>query len=568
MSLCAAPFLAAPAQASPSVVDRAELRAVLSTGSAHAASPLPLPLPLPDAAPASAAAAGGELARIARSDGPARLLVGVRSHPDLDGVEAALRALGARTERLELTGVVAASVPSGAAAVAKLRSDPRVAFIERDRALRSAAEEFDRQDPETGLPFTWAYDVVHAGQALAAVGGGSTRVVSVLDTGLDVSHPEFTGQVVRRYDAISRSGRVTDHVGHGTFVTGLIAALDGNGIGGKGVAGTTKVIAVRASTTGNFDLSDLIRGIEFSIRAGADVINMSFAGDSFDPYGALALARALSLAFNNNVLSVAAAGNNAELGNPIEVPAAFLGGYRGGGGIGLSVGAAKPDGSPASFSDHNNYVSLAGPGASPDDDCRHGVFSTITATTNPPWQEDGCPNLFTGLGGAHYAYAEGTSFASPIVAGLATLVWQAERRLAPEQVADVLIRSADGRGWNEFTGAGMVDGEAGVRLARVYDVRAPRAHARARRSGNRVRVTVARSTDRTFAGDEFAGHVTYWLRVTRNGGRTYKLLARARRRPFSKSVPILGTRANQLVVSACDRNANCGVKRVGRFRRR
>jgi subtilisin family serine protease len=568
--LIAAPLLAAPAQASTDVLDRAALRAVLGPGSARASHAHASPLPLPERTHASAAAASaGELARIARSDAPRSLLVGVRAHSDMDAVAATLRALGAEPERFELTGVLAARVPSGAAAVAKLRNDPRVAFVERDRRLRAAVEEFDRPDPETGLPFTWAYDAVHAGQALAAVGGGSARVVSVLDTGLDLSHPEFTGQVARTYDAIPAGGGVTDFVGHGTFVTGLIAALDGNGLGGKGVAGSTKVMAVRASTNGNFDLSDLIRGIEFSVRAGADVINMSFAGDGFDPSGALALARALALAFDNYALSVAAAGNNAENGNPLEVPAAFLGGRRGGIGIGLSVAATRPDGSPASFSDHNDYVSLAAPGAAANpDDCHHGVFSTLPASTSPPWQEDGCPNVFTGAGGAHYAYAEGTSFAAPIVSGLAAVVWQAERRLAPEQVAHVLMRSADGSGWNEFTGAGVVDGEAGVKLARVYDVRAPRARGRARRRGNRVRVTVARSRDRTFAGDELAGHVRYWLRVSRDGGRSYKVLARRRPRPFSKNVPIRGRRVNELVISACDRNANCGAKRVGRFRRR
>ena len=61
---------------------------------------------------------------------------------------------------------------------------------------------------------------------------------------------------------------MTDFVGHGTFVTGLIAALDDNGIGGRGVAGNTKILAVRASrdTEGRFFLSDMLRGIDIAIR--------------------------------------------------------------------------------------------------------------------------------------------------------------------------------------------------------------------------------------------------------------------------------------------------------------
>ena len=67
------------------------------------------------------------------------------------------------------------------------------------------------------------------------------------DTGLDVTHPEFAGRIARTYDTFSRGTDVTDTVGHGTFVTGLIAAVDGNGVGGKGVAGNTQVFAIRGS---------------------------------------------------------------------------------------------------------------------------------------------------------------------------------------------------------------------------------------------------------------------------------------------------------------------------------
>jgi subtilase family protein len=565
MSLCAAPLMSATAQASTGLLDREAMRAVLQQGS-HAAHKRALPLPLPEAPAASASASGAESARIGRSDAPARLLVGVRAHSDSAGVAAALRALGARPERFGLSGVIAARVPSGAAAVTALRGDPRVAYVERDRTLRTAVDQFDTPDPDPGaggLKFTWAYDTVRAGEALFAVGGGSARIVSVLDTGLDVTHPEFAGQIARTIDAASGGTNVTDFVGHGTFVTGLIAARDGNGVGGKGVAGTTKVIAVRASTNGSFELSDLIRGIELSIRRGADVINMSLAGEGFTE----SHARALEAAFFNDVLPVAASGNNAENGNPVEFPAAALGGFRGGRGIGLSVAATKPNGSVAPFSTHNPFVSLAAPGASASD-CRFGVFSTIPATTTPPWNLDGCPNVFTGAEGAHYAYGEGTSFAAPSVSGLAALAWQAERRLASEQVADVMTRSAHGSGWNQFTGAGVVDGMAAVELARRYDVVSPRAHGRTRRRGNRVRAKVARSKDRTTTGDELAGRVTYSLLVSRDAGRTFRVLASGRRRPFSKNVKLRGRRRNVLLATACDRNGNCGVKRLGRFKRR
>jgi subtilisin family serine protease len=570
--LCAAPLLAAPAQASTGMLEREALREAIQD-SAHASRGGFVPLPLPQPLRASAASAPGELARIASSTGPVRLLIGARTHADLPGLAAAVGALGAQPELFETIGALAATVPSGAAAVDTLRGDPRVAYIERDRTLRVAADTFDNLDPTSGPPpikFTWAYDTVRAGEALATVNGGSSRIVSVIDTGLDVHHPEFVGQVARQFDTISGGNDVTDAVGHGTFVSGLISALDGNNQGGKGVAGTTKLIAVRASTDGGFTVADLIAGIDYSIRRGADVINMSLAGDASSFSNTQA--RALEAAFFNDVLPIAAAGNKAEEGNPVEFPAAAIGGRQGGRGIGLSVAATKPDGGVASFSNHNQFVSIAAPGASPqlnESDCRFGVFSTLPANLGTEWDDptNACNNIFL-EGTARYAYGEGTSFAAPIVSGLAALAWQAERRLASEQVAEVMVRSASGGGWNEFTGAGVVDGKHAVDIAAVYDVIAPRARGKTRRRGNRVKTTLSRTQDRTDAGDELAGALTYGLLVSRDGGRSFGVIASRRTRPFAKNVRLKGRRSNVLVGTACDGNGNCGVKVLGRFKRR
>jgi subtilase family protein len=563
--LCAAPLLAAPVQASTEMLEREALREALRH-SPRAASGGVVRLPLPEPVRASAASTSVELARIARSSGSERVLVGVRTHADMDGVAAKLRSLGAQPERFDTIGALAAQVPSGAAAVAALRSDPRVAYIERDGTLRVAADPFDIPDPASSPPFlkfTWAYDTVRAGEALATVGGGSARTVSVIDTGLEVNHPEFAGQVERVFDTLSGGTDVTDIVGHGTFVSGLIAAVDGNGRGGKGVGGTTKLVAVRASTDGGFTVSDLIRGIEFSIRRGADVINLSLAGENFTQ----TQARALEAVFFNDVLPVAASGNNAENGNPIEFPAAAIGGRRGGRGIGLSVAATKPDGNVGSFSNHNDFVSLAAPGAS-GGGCELGVFSTLPANPGTEWDKpDSCSRIFSD-GSARYAYGEGTSFAAPIVSGLAALAWQAESDLASEQVAEVMVRSANPGGWNEFIGAGVVDGKKAVDIASTYDVMSPRARGKTRRRGNRVKATVSRSTDRTEAGDALAGGLTYGLLVSRDGGRSFGVVASSRTRPFSRNVNIRGRRRNVLVGTACDANGNCGVKRLGRFKRR
>lgn len=557
--LCAAPLITATAHASDGLRERLALREVLRQ-QARASTRGLIPLPLPETPRASAAASP---AALAPAGGPQPVLVGVRSHAALAGVAAKLRRLGAEPEPFTTIGVLAATAPSGAALVDALRHDPRVAYVERDRRLRLAQDPFDAIDPSTGMKYTWAFDNVKAAPALFAAGGGSRRSVAVIDTGLDLSHPEFLGQVAGTFDTATGSGDVTDVVGHGTFVTGLIAAVAGNNIGGKGVAGTTKVLAVRASVDGEFTATDLIRGIEGSIERGADVLNMSLAG------GALTFshARALQAAFYNDVLPVAAAGNLALEGNPIEFPAAALGGSRGSRGIGLSVAATRPDDTVADFSNHNRYVSLAAPGAGIAG-CESGVFSTLAASTDTLWDSDPCSTILS-QGGFRFTYGEGTSFAAPIVSGIAALAWQVEPRLASEQVADVLIRSArrpGGRGWDEYLGWGVVDGEAAVRLARAYDVSRPPVRGSARRSGTRVAVRLKAAGDRTEAGRQLAGRVTYGLLLSRDGGRNFRVIVRGRRGSFSKVVRLRGLRSHVIIGTACDANGNCGLKRLGRFR--
>jgi subtilisin family serine protease len=570
MFLCAVPLLAAPAHASQGLLADQAVRAAHALGASSASTGRVTALPLTDEdGPAVSVASAGDLARIAAASGPVRVLVGVRRHGDLPGVARLLERLGADPEAFDSIGVLAATAPDGAALARALGSDGRVAYVERDNKLHVAADPLDSVDPLTTIKYTWFYDEVKAGEALLAAGGGSRRSIAVIDTGLDVGHPEFAGRTVVTHDTFTNGEDVTDTVGHGTFVTGLIAAVDGNGIGGKGVAGNTKVFAIRGSRDGDFTTRELLRGIDFAIRRGADVLNMSLAGGQSTDTPTLA--RALALAFLNDVLPVAASGNTGGSGNQLQFPAAVLGGSRGAPGIGLSVGATKPGGQPADFSTHNRFVSIAAPGAS--DDCMTGVLSTLPAFTGTEWDVVApgvCPSRVVLQGGVRFAYGQGTSFAAPIVSGIAALTWQVEPRLASEQVAEVLIRSARqtrGSGWNEYTGAGIVDGKAATDLARAYDVISPRAKGKARRSGGRVTVRVRKVKDRSESGREVAGHVTYGLLVSRDAGKGYDVLVTGRRRAFRKAIRLKGAKANVFVATACDGNGNCGIKRLGRFKR-
>jgi hypothetical protein len=171
--------------------------------------------------------------------------------------------------------------------------------------------------------------------------------------------------------------------------------------------------------------------------------------------------------------------------------------------------------------------------------------------------------------GGRWGYGQGTSFAAPLAAGIAALVWQIEPELQSEQVAHVVLRSArqtfGAQRWNEFTGSGVVDGAAAVTLAATYDTDSPKARAKARRRGERVRIRLMRTADRTDPGHELAGNVRYSAAVSTDGGRSFRTLKRSSS-PFRTSFKLKRGKRYLTVGAACDGNNNCGVKRLGRFK--
>jgi subtilisin family serine protease len=388
-----------------------------------------------------------------------------------------------------------------------------------------------------------------------------------------VNHTDLRPKIFATLNTFTGGSNVTDRVGHGTFVTGLIAMVDGNGIGGKGVAGNTPVAGVLASTSeGLFPVETVLAGLEASIRSRVSVVNLSLGGDTFTE----SEARAFELAFFEDVLPVAAAGNTAGQGNPVVFPAALLGGENGDPGIGLAVGATKPDDSWAEFSSHGFWVSVAAPGQGQSGLCPHGVFSTIPGNQTLDWDgPNNCNQLFRDRDDSRYAYGPGTSFSAPIGAGISAVAWQAEPKLESQQVAEVIMRSArQTRGpagsWNEFTGRGVVDGEAAVALARVYDVVAPGGlRAKQTRRGNRLRVSARGAVDRTDPGDELAGAVQHVLLVSVNRGSARVLKASPPDgSPASRKVRLRRRVRYRFFGAACDANGNCAIKRLRQVRGR
>jgi subtilisin family serine protease len=456
-----------------------------------------------------------------------------------------------------------------AALVARLRARAGVSAIAQVRVLRPALETETGLDPQTGIAYSWAYDAVNAGPAIAAVGGGSSFPVAIIDTGVDADEPDLAGRIsTLRHDAASDGTNVTDVVGHGTMVAGVIAMVDGNGIGGRGIAGATQVVPIRVTTTGLFFSDAVAKSIVWAVDHGVRVINLSLGGHELE---SPALSRAIDYAAAHDALLVAAAGNDGDRGNEVSYPAAQLGAPDGGWSRGLSVGATRPDGSAASFSTHNKDVSVAAPGAGASD-CPGGVFSTLPSDGSKSFADDpgNCDSLFGVPGdtvGGRYAYAQGTSFSAPIVSAIASLVLQANPALHAAQVADVIRRSAHqmvGTGWNPHTGAGLVDALAAVTLARQYDTVAPTISFGVVRSGPSLIASVT-GEDQTGPGEALAGPGPSTVEISTDD-KDFHRVATAAATPLRAALPLRPGARIWIRGTTCDGLHNCTSRETGPFR--
>ncbi len=242
---------------------------------------------------------------------------------------------------------------------------------------------------------------------------GQGVLVAVLDTGLNLNNPEFKNNVrVRKgYNAVTGSSDVTDAMGHGTHVAGIIAA-GADGLGMYGVAPGATILPVKVFGSNYASSTDIDRGLNYASAQGAKVINLSLGASG--PTGNAAL---YNVARTNNTLVVAAAGNDGSA-NPIW-PARYAKDSWANGTI-IAVGAVDANKKIASFSnragDTANYY-LVAPGVS--------ILSSYS----------------TG-----YAYMSGTSMAAPAVSGAAALVFGYWPYLKANQVSAILLNTADDLG--------------------------------------------------------------------------------------------------------------------------
>jgi subtilisin family serine protease len=267
-----------------------------------------------------------------------------------------------------------------------------------DRLLVKTALAAPATDPL--VPNEWWRVVIGADRADPP---GPGKAVTVVDSGLDITHPEFAS----RPNTILMNKQTTtdDDEDHGTEVASVIGAQN-NGFGIVGVYPDAVLRAWDASPFGILNEGTAIEGIVAAAREGPGVINLSFGGEDEDQL----LQDAVMFAYRSGSLVVAAAGNEGLEGSPKGYPAAYP--------HVLTVGATNESGRVAAFSTLAPTVDLVAPG--------------VRITVAEPLAQDA-----TG-----YVEVPGTSFSSPLVAGAAAWVWTARPELDNTQLFEVMRRSA------------------------------------------------------------------------------------------------------------------------------
>ena len=350
-------------------------------------------------------------------DGLVKVLIGFKEKPG-PAQQALVKGLGGKIKyTYNFIPAMAASIPEKA--IEALKKNPNITDVELDNKVFAL---------EQTLP--WGVDRIDAEVVHANNNRGEGVKVAIIDSGIDKDHEDLT--VVDGKSFVSYTDDFDDDDGHGTHVAGIVAALDNN-IGVVGVAPGASLYALKAlDNLGSGWVSDIILAIQWATDPNGngyaedrlDIINMSFGAD----VGNIFLRWACNLAYRDGLLLVAAAGN----GGSVIYPAAYA--------RVIAVSATDYDylnnkDILADFSSTGSEVELAAPGVN--------INSTL-------------------LGGGYIEH-DGTSMASPHVAGTAALVWAANPSWSNTEVRSHLQGTAEDISLADTEqGYGLVDAENAV----------------------------------------------------------------------------------------------------------
>ena len=330
-----------------------------------------------------------------------------------------------------------------AALIAALATDPSVEYAEPDYIARAAAIPNDPLFPQQ-----WGLTKINAPAAWDVVTGTQTVVIAIVDSGIDLTHPDLAGKLwvnpgeipgngldddnngyvddVNGWNFVHGTNNISDGNGHGTQVAGVAAAAADDGVGIAGLCWNCRIMPVRVmADSGVSNYSDIAAGVTYAADKGARVINLSLGGYAYSN----ALRDAVNYAISKGAVVVGGAGND-NVATPFY-PAAYENV--------IAVAATDADDHKATFSNYGTWVDLSAPGA------------VITTTF---------------LGG-DWGPANGTSLSAPFVSGVAALVLSRWPDWTPAMVRNQLLQTADpidalNPAYAGLSGAGRVNAAAAL----------------------------------------------------------------------------------------------------------
>ena len=336
------------------------------------------------------------------------VIIGFNNISEVEAIDM-INKRGGRVKRL-LGRINAISSILSSVEVEKLKKNPNIRYVEPNGKVYISSQS---------VP--WGITRINATSVNSMYNGSGVRV-AVIDTGMDYLHPDLHNNYLGGYDYVNEDSDPIDDNGHGTHVSGTIAA-ENNGIGVVGVAPAAKIFAVKAFNSGGSGLNDdIVPAIYDSADNGAQIISMSWG----TIYYYQSVSDAIDYAYNKGVILVAAAGNN---GGPIMYPAAYP--------RVIAVTATNELNGIASFSNFGSDAELSAPGV----------------------------NIYSTLPGGAYGYMGGTSMATPHVSGVAALILSSDLSLTNNDVRTIMQNNAidlGSPGRDIYFGYGLVDANKSV----------------------------------------------------------------------------------------------------------
>jgi subtilisin len=362
---------------------------------------------------------------------------------------------------LSLINGVAIELPAqnAAQALIALQADPTVAAIYDDLTNSGQDGGGDKvivitpADPPTQEFYPWGLDTIHVPDVHQVDPGlkGSGVTIAILDTGIDMNHPDLSKNIKGGYNAIAgqNSRNYQDDNGHGTHMAGVIAGRM-NRLGVVGAAYQANIVAVKVlDQYGHGYLSDLINGLGWISTNKIRVVNMSLGFSETNPL----LEQAIRSLYEAGVIMVASAGNGG------TACAQDGGGDDGGGDDGGGDDGCQPSKGEAHYPAHYPWViSVA---ATNGDDEVTGYSQSGKVDVAAPGGTQSGPRIFSTNKGGGYGWGSGTSQAAAHVTGAVALVLQKNSRMSFKEMVMLLERTA----WDlgepvERQGAGLLDVEA------------------------------------------------------------------------------------------------------------